>query len=386
LPSTTDSPRDIAFVDLKAQYACLKPAIDARIAAVLEHGQFIMGPEVAEFEAVLAARGGCAHAVGVASGTDALLIALMAENIGPGDAVFVPAFTFPATAEVVAAVGAAPVFVEVEEASFNLDPRALAEQIERVRIEGRLQPRAIIAVDLYGRPADYPRLDALAREHGLFLLADAAQSFGARQGNRPVGSLAPVTATSFFPAKPLGCYGDGGALLTDDADRAALYRSIRAHGKGDGKYDIVRIGMNGRLDTLQAAILLAKLDVFAEELAAREKLARYYDRHLGEDMRKPERAADTVSAWAQYTIRVEGRDRIAKELAAAGVPTAVYYPRPLHHQPAFARFSDGPESFPISQSLCRSVLSLPMHPYMDDATAERVCSAVASATRGRAAS
>lgn len=381
LPSSTDRQPAIAFVDLKAQYARLKPAIDARISAVLEHGQFIMGPEVAELEAALAARGDCAHAVGVASGTDALLIALMAEDIGPGDAVFVPAFTFPATAEVVAAVGASPVFVEVEEASSNLDPLDLAERIDRVRAEGRLRPRAIIAVDLYGRPADYARLGALAREHDLFLLADAAQSFGARQGGRAVGSLAPVTATSFFPAKPLGCYGDGGALLTDDPGRAALYRSIRAHGKGHGKYDIVRIGMNGRLDTLQAAILLAKLEVFDEELTARARLADLYDRRLGNGIGKPERAPDATSAWAQYTIRVENRDNIAKELSAAGVPTAVYYPRPLHHQPAFAHFADGTDPCPVSEALCASVLSLPMHPYMDDATAERICRSVKAATR-----
>ncbi len=372
-------PTAIPFVDLGAQYQRLKPGIEARIAKVLDHGRFILGPEVAELEAALAGRAGCAHAVGVSSGTDALLMALMAEGIGPGDAVFVPAFTFPATAEVVAALGAAPVFTEVEAASCNIDPADLAARVEAVRAEGRLRPRAIIAVDLYGLPADYARLGEIAAEHGLFLLADAAQSFGATLDGRAVGALAPATATSFFPAKPLGCYGDGGALLTDDAARAALYRSLRAHGKGEGKYDIVRIGMNGRLDTLQAAILLAKLEVFGEELSARARVAQWYDAHLDGHLRLPARPNSATGAWAQYTVQVAGRDRIAAELGAKGIPSAVYYPRPLHLQPAFAAFGEGPGSRPVSEGLCERVLSLPMHPYLDEGTVARISTALTDA-------
>lgn len=263
----------VVMVDLKAQYARLKPAIDARIARVLDHGQFILGPEVEELEEALAARAGARHCVTVSSGTDALLAALMADGVGSGDAVFVPAFTFPATAEVVCLLGASPVFVDVDPRSFNVDPDDLDRRITETVQKADLRPRAVIAVDLYGLPADYARLGEICETHDLFLLADAAQSFGAALNGRPVGSLAPATAISFFPAKPLGGYGDGGAILTDDDARAALYRSIRAHGKGSAKYEIERVGLNARLDTIQAAILLAKLEAFDDELAARERVA-----------------------------------------------------------------------------------------------------------------
>ncbi len=370
---------NIPFVDLKAQYECLKGDIDSRIQAVLEHGKFIMGPEVAELEEALAAFAGCKHAVAVSSGTDAMLIALMAEGIGPGDAVFLPAFTFTATAEVVAAVGATPVFVDVHKNTCNIAGNDLAEHVQEVAESGRLRPRAVIAVDLFGLPTNYESLEEIVEQHGLFVLADAAQSFGASVDGRRVGTLAPVTATSFFPAKPLGCYGDGGAILTDDDGRAGIARSIRLHGKGTAKYDIARIGMNGRLDTIQAAVLLAKLSVFADELAARERLAKLYDACLRGVVTIPHRVEGVTSAWAQYTIQLDERDRVAATLKEQGIPTAVYYPRPMHLQPAYEKFGAGPGSLPISEKLCERVLSLPMHPYMDEATADKVCDALTAA-------
>lgn len=378
-PSRTEAPPAIEFAGLKAQYRHLKPEIDARIAAVLDHGRFILGPEVAELEAALAAFAGAAHAVAVSSGTDALVMALMAEGVGPGDAVFVPAFTFTATAEVALLLGATPVFVDVDARTFNIDPQDLERRLASVVAEGRLRPRAVIAVDLFGLPADYPTLSDLCSRHDLFLLADAAQSFGARFGGKRAGTLAPVTATSFFPAKPLGAYGDGGALLTDDGDRAERFRSIRAHGKGDAKYDIVRLGLNARLDTIQAAILLAKLTVFPDELTAREALARRYDAALGSLVTVPIRPPGAESTWAQYSILVDVRDRLAAALGERGIPTAVYYPRPLHQQPAYAEFGDGPGSLPVAEALCARIISLPMHAYLDEKAAIFVSEAVQAA-------
>ena len=291
-PTDRDANLDpVPFIDLGAQYRRLKADIDTAIAGVLEDGRFVLGPAVAELEAALAARAGAAHAVTCASGTDALLIALMAEGIGPGDAVFVPGFTFPATAGVVALVGAAPVFVDVAEESCMMDPADLAVRAARVADEGRLVPRAVIAADLFGQAADYDALAPIAAERGMLLVDDAAQSFGGASGGRPVGALAPVTATSFYPAKPLGGYGDGGALFTDDAAQAARWRSIRQHGQGDGKYDIVRVGLNSRLDTLQAAVLLAKLPAFDAEIDARERVAALYDSLLAGDRRAAGSAA-----------------------------------------------------------------------------------------------
>ena len=347
--------------DLQSQYARLQPAIDARIQAVLDHGRFILGPEVAELETALAAYAGCAHAVGVASGTDALQIALMAEGIGPGDAVFLPAFTFTATAEVVALLGATPVFVDVDPRSFAID----CGDLER-RLAGLtgMRAAAVIAVDLFGLPADYTALNALAERHDVFLLADAAQSFGATLDDAHVGNLAPVSALSFFPAKPLGCYGDGGALLTDDGECAALYRSIRAHGKGGNKYDIERVGLNSRLDTIQAAILLAKLAAFDDDLAAREIVAQRYDAALAGFVTTPFRTNRSRSAWAQYAILVDDRDALCKALSRAGVPTAIHYPKPLYRQPAYQRFADG--TLPVSEEVCQRIVSLPMHPEESD--------------------
>lgn len=367
----------IAFIDLKTQYDRLKADIDARIQAVLAHGQYIMGPEVAELERQLAAFTGARHAVTVANGTDALQIALMAWGVGPGDAVFLPSLTFTATAEAPLLLGASPVFVDVDPDRFTIDPADLERRIAEVRREGRLRPRVIVPVDLYGLPADYAAVAAVA--DGIPVLGDAAQSFGATADGRRVGSLATMTATSFFPAKPLGCYGDGGALFTDDDDLAAVLRSLRIHGAGSQKYDVVRVGVNSRLDTIQAAVLLGKLAAFPAELERREALARRYDAGLSDLLHTPHRPAGLTSAWAQYTIQHAARDRLAAALKTAGVPTAVYYPRPMHLQPAYAAHGGGPGSLPVSEALCERVLSLPMHPYMEDATADRIVDAVRQA-------
>jgi dTDP-4-amino-4,6-dideoxygalactose transaminase len=373
--------RPIAFVDLKAQQHRLKLALDEAIARVLAHGRFIMGPEVQEFEAALATASGAAHAVSCASGTDALIIALMGENIGRGDAVFLPAFTFTATAEVVTLLGALPIFVDIDAASYLIDLADLEAKIAACAKRGDVRPRAIIAVDLFGQPADYDALEGLAEDHDMFLIADAAQSCGARFKDRPVGSLAAATAFSFFPAKPLGCYGDGGALVTDDDARAEVYKSIRAHGKGGSKYEIVRPGLNSRLDTLQAAILLAKLPALASEIVNRENLAQAYDNAFGalSNVEIPIRHNDRCSAWAQYTVQLSDRDRVAALLREQGIPTAIYYPLPMHLQPAYLHFGDGPGSLPVSERLSDHVLSLPMHPDMPGHDAERITDAVRAA-------
>lgn len=380
--ASTEAPPSIPFVDLAAQYRRIKADVDRRIHAVLDHGRFILGPEVDELERALADRADCRHAIACASGTDALLMALMAEGVGAGDAVFLPAFTFTATAEVVLMAGATPVFVDVDPRTFNVDPGHLAHMADETARAGRLRPRMVIAVDLFGQPADYPALDGIARTHGMTVLADAAQSFGGALGNRPVGSLAPVTATSFYPAKPLGAYGDGGAVFCDDDATAAVLRSIRAHGQGEDRYDIVRLGINGRLDTLQAAVLLAKLEVFDDELATRERLARRYDDALAGLVEIPARVPDSRSAWAQYSILLDGRDRVAAGLKAAGVPTAIYYPLPMHLQPAYRRHGRGEGSLPVAEALCGRILSLPMHAYLDAATADRIVAELGRAVRG----
>ncbi len=373
----------IVMLDLDAQRTAIGPVMKERIDRVLEHGRFIMGPEVDEVEETLADRAGAKHAVTCGNGTDALQLTLMAWGVGPGDAVFVPSFTFTATAEVVALLGATPIFCDVRQDTYNLDVASLERTIAAVRAEGRLTPKAVIPVDLFGLPADYPAIRAVATMFGLRVLGDAAQSFGASQDGVPVGSLADATATSFFPAKPLGCYGDGGAVFTDDDDLAALMRSIRVHGKGEDKYDTVRIGINSRLDTIQAAVLLAKLTVFDTEIEARQQVAAQYTRMLDAQagLGLPPAAP---SAWAQFTIRLENssksRDDVVEGLAAAGVPTAVYYPRALHDQPAYREGHQSSYPSPdVSARLAASVLSLPMHPYLDRATVQRVSVAVARA-------
>tara|TARA_B100000676_G_scaffold311851_1_gene383392 strand:+ start:3007 stop:4131 length:1125 start_codon:yes stop_codon:yes gene_type:complete len=366
----------IPFVDLKAQFRAIEDDVRRRIDAVLEHQRFIMGPEVGELEAALAARAGCQHVVGLSSGTDALLVALMAAEIGPGDAVFLPAFTFTATPEAVLMTGATPVFVDVDPRTFNITAATLESGIKQVLDAGELRPRVVMAVDLFGLPADYDALRRVTGAHGMLVLGDAAQSFGANANDTPVGALADITATSFFPAKPLGGYGDGGAMFTNDDDMAARARSIRAHGKGEGKYDIVRIGLNARLDTMQAAILLAKLEVFDEELRAREQLAKHYDARLADVVTVPYRPNGASSAWAQYTIQHDERDALAAPLKERDVPSAVYYPMPMHMQTAYKAYGNGPGSLPVSERLCQRVMSIPMHPYMDGATADQVCDAV----------
>ncbi len=371
----------IPFLDLKAQQARIAPELRRRLDAVLAHGQFILGPEVAELEAALAAFCGAAHCVAVSSGTDALQIALMAEGIGPGDAVFLPAFTYTATAEVPLLLGATPVFVDVDPRTFQIDPAHLAARIAAVAAAGRLRPRAVIGVDLFGQPADWPALRAIAARHGLFTLDDLAQSFGATLGGRPLGAMADATATSFFPSKPLGAYGDGGALFTESADRAALFRSLRTHGEGATRYEVLRTGMNGRLDTLQAAVLLAKLPVFREELAARERIAAFYDQHLRNLVETPARVRDSTSAWAIYAVLLRDaaeRAHVQEALRAAGVPTAIYYPRPLHRQPAYRDAHDG-SALPVSEALAERILALPIHPDLTEADTARVCAAMAAA-------
>ena len=372
----------IPFIDLQAQRRRLGSRIEAAIARVLAHGQFIFGPEVGELERRLAAFAGAAHCVACANGTDALALVLMAKGVRPGDAVFVPAFTFVATAEVVAWMGATPVFVDVIEDSFNIDPASLEAAIAAAPGLG-LRPRAVIPVDLFGQPADYRLLLPIAAAHGLLVLADAAQSFGASLDGRRVGTFGAATATSFFPAKPLGAYGDGGAVLTDDAALAALLRSLINHGAGAERYDNVRIGMNGRLDTLQAAILIEKLALFEEEIAARDRIALRYSAALGPiAARGPRLIAGASSVWAQYTLILDERDRVASDLKAAGIPTAIHYPKALSHQEGYRRYPSVPGGVPVAERLAQRVLSLPMHPYLEPATQDRIIAALRRALGG----
>ncbi|MCA0422986.1 MAG: DegT/DnrJ/EryC1/StrS family aminotransferase [Proteobacteria bacterium] len=370
----------IDFIDLKAQQARIRREIDAAITRVLDHGQYIMGPEVKTLEKDLAAFTGAKHAISCASGTDALLIAMMAKGIGPGDAVLCPAFTYTATPETIALIGASPVFVDVEDGSFNLDVKGLEAGIAAAKTAG-LTPRAIIAVDLFGQPAAYDAIRAFADAHKLWILADAAQSFGATLQGKTVGTLGDITATSFFPAKPLGCYGDGGAIFVDDDGLAKVMDSIRLHGKGEDKYDIVRIGINGRLDTIQAAILIEKLKIFKDEIAARNAVAQRFTTSLRSVVTVPEVRQSATSVWAQYTLQVpaDRRAAIAASLKAAGVPTQIYYPRPVPAQEAYAKYPVASGGVPVSDRLSREVLSLPMHPYLDEATQDRIISAVKAA-------
>jgi dTDP-4-amino-4,6-dideoxygalactose transaminase len=364
------SPSPTPLVDLQAQRRRLSGRIEDALLRVCAHGNFIMGPEVVQLERQLAEFCGARHALACGNGTDAMLLALMAKGVGPGDAVFCPTFTFAATAEVIALQRATPVFVDVLEDTFNLDPESLVAAIAMAR-DMRLQVKGIIAVDLFGQPADYEQIGTIAEQHGLWVIADAAQSFGASYRGRRVGKLANITTTSFFPSKPLGCYGDGGAIFTDDDALASSIDSLRIHGKGYDKYDNVAIGVNSRLDTLQAAILIEKLAVFPEELAARERIARRYSDALHDLVRTPRILNETNSAWAAYTIVLEkhDRDRIAAGLKRAGIGTAIYYPLPLHRQTAYAHFPRaGENGLPRSERLARRVLSLPMHPYLDAET------------------
>ena len=371
----------VPFLDLKAQQARIGPALRARLDAVLAHGQYILGPEVAELESRLASFCGATHCVSVSSGTDALQIALMAEGIGRGDAVFLPAFTYTATAEVPLLLGAVPVFVDVDPRSFQIDLASLEARIADVKRAGKLRPRAVIGVDLFGQPADWPGIQKIAAREGMFTLDDCAQSFGAALQGERLGKAADSTATSFFPSKPLGAYGDGGALFTESAERAALYRSLRTHGEGTTRYEVMRIGMNGRLDTMQAAVLLAKLDVFEAEMQRREEIARIYDAALAGVVETPMRVAESVSAWAVYSVLLPdaaARSVAQAALQAAGIASAVYYPRALHQQPAYAACHDG-VALPVAEGLGSRILALPIHPDLSDAQAERVASVLRAA-------
>jgi dTDP-4-amino-4,6-dideoxygalactose transaminase len=371
----------IAFIDIVEQRRRLGKRIDDAVAKVLTHCQFINGPEVTQLEADLAAFSGAKHVIACASGTDALLMVLMAKGIGPGDAVICPTFTFCATGEVVALVGATPVFVDVNAETFNIDPASLKDGIAVARKQG-LTPKAIIPVDLFGQPADHDVIAAIAEAEGIFVLDDAAQAFGASYKGRRLGGIGLATATSFFPAKPLGCFGDGGAIFTDDAQLAADLRSVRVHGQGPDKYDNVRLGLTGRLDTLQAAILIEKLKIFEDEIALRNKVADRYARGLGNVVSVPRVASGCTSVWAQYTVRLPDgvdRDGFAAALKAQGVPTAIYYPKSMHQQTAYRHFPVAAGGLPVSEKLSKDVISLPMHAYLDEPTQDRIIQAVRGA-------
>jgi dTDP-4-amino-4,6-dideoxygalactose transaminase len=367
----------IPFIDVAAQRRRLGRSIDDAVARVLAHCQFIQGPEVRTLEADLAAFCGARHVIACSSGTDALLLILMAWEIGPGDAVICPTFTFHATAEMVALLGATPVLADVQADTFNIDPESLQRAVATAKRHG-LKPRAVIPVDLFGLPADYDAITAIAGEHGLLVLDDAAQSFGASYRGRKLGSLAAATATSFFPAKPLGCYGDGGAVFTDDDALAARIKSLRIHGEGVDKYDPVRIGINGRLDTIQAAVLIEKLKIFPEEIIARDQIAARYSAALADVATVPRVGNESTSVWAQYTIRLAPgrRDALAAALKAGGIPTAIYYAKPLHRQQAYSSAPIADGGAPVSERLAEEVISLPMHAYLEPAVQDRIVAAV----------
>jgi dTDP-4-amino-4,6-dideoxygalactose transaminase len=370
----------IEFIDLKAQRDRVRERIEEGWRRVVDHGQYIMGPEVADLEARLAAFAGAAEVVSCSSGTDAVWLPLLALGVGPGDAVFVPSWTFTATAEVVCLAGATPVFVDVDPDTMNLDPASLAAAIAAVRETGELRPKAVIPVDLFGIPSDYEAINAIAREEGLKVVADAAQSFGAAQGNRRVGALTDVTATSFFPSKPLGCWGDGGAIFTDDPEIAEGLRSIRIHGRGThGKYDNVRIGTNARLDTLQAVVLIEKLAIFEDELAERRRIAERYATGLDGVVAVPRVPEGSAASWSLYTIRTPRRDALKQALAERGIRTEIYYPRPLHLQAPYRDFPAAPGGLPVTERLRDEVLSLPMHPYLTPDQTNYICNAVRTA-------
>ena len=366
----------IPFIDVAAQRRRLGSAVDAAVAKVLNHCQFILGPEVRTFEAELAAFCGARHVVTCASGTDALVLALRAMGVGPGDAVVCPSFTFCATAEVAVLVGATPVFVDVDAATFNIDANGIVGAVATAR-EAGLRPKAIIPVDLFGLPADHGAVQAAASAENLLVLDDAAQGFGATCNNRRLGTFGQATATSFFPAKPLGCYGDGGAVTTDDDGFADTLRSLRVHGQGTDKYDNVRIGLASRLDTIQAAILIEKLKIFPDEIDARNRIADRYSEGLRDVVGVPRIPAGYTSVWAQYTIRVAGgrRDALAAALQAEGIPTAIYYPIPLHRQQAYKHYPIGKGGVAASDRLASEVISLPMHAYLELATQDRIIDA-----------
>jgi dTDP-4-amino-4,6-dideoxygalactose transaminase len=369
--------RPIPFIDLAAQRRRLGPAIDQAVARVLAHCQFIQGPEVHVLEAELAAFCGARHAITCASGTDALLLVLMAWQIGRGDAVICPSFTYHATAEMVVLLGATPIIADVLPETFNIDPASCERAIAAAKRQG-LNPRAIIPVDLFGLPADHDALTAIAAKHRLLMLDDAAQAFGASYRGKLIGTLATATATSFFPAKPLGCYGDGGAVFTDDDALAARVKSLRLHGEGVDRSEAARIGITGRLDTVQAAVLIEKLKIFPEEIEARNLVAERYSAGLADVATVPRAGNESTSVWAQYTIRVKPgqREPLVAAMKAQGIPTAIYYSRPLHRQPAYRHFPLADGGVPVSDGLAQEVLSLPMHAYLDPPVQDRIIESV----------
>jgi UDP-2-acetamido-2-deoxy-ribo-hexuluronate aminotransferase len=382
------APANLAFIDLVAQRRHLGQRIDDAIMNVVDSGAFIMGPQVQEFEQKLAAFGQAKYALSCANGTDALILPLMAWDIGAGDAVFCPSFTFAATGEVMPLVGASPVFVDILPDTYNMDPASLEAAIAKVKSDGKLVPRAIIAVDLFGQPADYPAISAIAKAHGLKLIADSAQGFGCTlHGHHPI-HWADVATASFFPAKPLGCYGDGGAVLTNDYAMWELMDSLRVHGKAtksdlegkifehDPKYLNIRVGINSRLDTIQAAVLLEKLSIFETEIEQRNAVADRYNASLGDVVQVPSVIAGGVSNWAQYTIEVLDRDGLSAFARGLGVPTAAYYPMPIHTQAVYATYPKAPGGLPVTEAKAGLVVSLPMHPYLDHQSQDRVIDAV----------
>jgi dTDP-4-amino-4,6-dideoxygalactose transaminase len=387
------------FIDLAAQQKRIKDKIDANIAAVLGHGKYIMGPEVGKLENRLADYVGVKHAIGCASGTDALLMALLAKQIRPGDAVFTSPFTFIATAEVLSLLGAVPVFVDIDPQTFNIDPIKLQSAVQAIKqndpsihpvpsnsrdskhLSDDLKPKGVIAVDIFGLPADYDRIDTIANEHGLFIIEDAAQSFGAFLNGKMAGAFGNIGCTSFFPAKPLGCYGDGGMCFTDEDQLAEIMASVRVHGKGHHKYDNIRIGVNGRLDTIQAGILLAKFDIFAEEVELRQQVADRYTAMLTPlaNVHPPTIPQGYKSAWAQYSILAENekqRTDMQNKLKADNIPTAIYYPKPLHLQSAFSDLGYRQGDFPISEEISSRIFSLPMHPYLTEEDQQKIVEAM----------
>lgn len=374
----TDAGQTITFIDLMSQRERLEPGLSRAIADVIASGVYIGGPKVLEAEEALRAFCDAAHCVSCANGTDAMVLVLRAWGIGSGDAVFVPAFTFAATAGAVAAVGATPVFVDVLEDTFNMDPDCLASAAAWAREEG-LDPKVVIPVDLFGQPADYNRIEAIAEAEGLRVLCDAAQSFGATLDGRAVGAMGTATTTSFYPAKPLGCYGDGGAIFTDDPNLAAQLRSLREHGAGRHRYEHVRVGVNSRFDAIQAAVLLQKLKIFDDELRLRQEVAASYCAGLAERFAVPARRPGATSSWAQFTLRTERRDQVEAACRRNGIPTAIHYPIPLPKQPAYDRYPSGPGGVAVAERLSETAISLPMHPYLDRATQDFVIATVLSA-------
>ena len=362
----------VPFIDLKTQYARLKQDIDAGIQGVLDHGTYIMGPEIGELESRLSAFCGAKHSISCSNGTDALLLGLMAYDVGPGDAVFTTPFTFFATAEVIAMLGATPVFVDIDERTFNIDPIQLAEQVARVKAEGKLTVRGVIPVNLFGLAPDFDAINTIAKEHDLFVLEDTAQGFGGVYKGKVSGSLGDISTTSFFPAKPLGCYGDGGAVFTDDDELAAKMKSLRVHGQGRDKYDNVRIGMNARMDTLQAAILMPKLAAFPAEIKLRQEVAQRYTLALDGLVETPFVPEGYTSVWAQYSVMSDHREQIQLALKEQGIPSVVYYRIPCHLSDAFSALGYVEGDMPASESASKRIFSLPMHPYVEQGFAERV--------------